>query len=269
MRFTFETEGVRLSWAVGGRLLLEAGNLRLELDANAAAAMAEAFAAAASLLELNAPVPSTAAAVAARKAPSTPVVVAATAPRRAPEAADDGATDGGAQSASARAAAPYLLAGEPVKRGPRACAERAGPRKGKRPGRRRAGTVEAMPDLADPNAPIKRGPRASARRAGPGTIAPASEPKPAGNDAAETRSRKPLVDTMAAWMAEHEGAQPVEALVAAAVEGGWTAAKDVSPAIRAALGRRADVFARQPDGAFVLRASLPPGRVVRRRPGDR
>ena len=265
MRFTFESQGLRLSGSAGGPMVFEAGGLRLDLDANAAAALAEAFAAAASLAELGVMSGQTATVsprAAAARAPKPVASERAAAPTPKAAVAKDGAPS---TSATAdRAAAAMSLAGEPVKRGPRASAERAGVRKGKRPGRKPASVLAARAEVPEENPANKRGPIASAERAGP---TPRAAAAPSGGR--QTRGRKPLVDTMAGWMDGRAGPHSVEALVEAAVAEGWTAAKDVAPAIRAALGRRADLFARQPDGSFVLRANLPAGRVVRRRPGEK
>ena len=244
-------------------MILEAGGLRLTLDANGTAALAEAFAAAASLAKSST---LTEQAGPARPVPAqvpAPAVAKKAAPAARPTAASGGAVAAG-DVVSDRAAAAMLLAGEPVKRGPRASAERAGVRKGKRPGRKPASVRAALGTAAPVDAGQKRGPRASAARAGAGS----ADARPA-ESTGVTRGRKPLVDTMAAWMEGRPGSHRVEALVEAAQAEGWTAARDVSPAIRAALGRRADLFARQPDGSFVLRANLPAGRVVRRRAGEK
>ncbi len=264
MRFQFETDGLRLTGSTEVGLVLEMGSVSQNIGADAAAVLAQAFAIAARLPGLPQSIKLTPAAAptaaAARPAPAT-TEVAQKAPKAVAAPAGATATHG----TTHRDSGLLLLDGEAVKRGPRATTERAGPRKGRRRGRPPgSGKRAATAALAAAPAPKVSSKKTAA------TIPPTNRRgrgrPPSGRSG---RSRKPVVDSMAGWMRANSGAQPVEALVKAAVAGGWTAAKDVGHAIRAALSRNADLFARQADGTFILRGSLPPGKVVRRQRKDR
>ncbi len=272
MRMHFETGELRLTWSADGGAVVQLGGAAQALDGAQIRALCEALDVTTRLSGIGAVTAAPAVAISPATSPAPVAVEAKTAPpvevpaaAAAPAAPATGASP--AFGTSHRDAGLLLLDGEAVKRGPKATAERAGPRKGRRrgrpPGKGRATNKSAATGTTTPAAaaspktatPKPRGPLPAANRRGRG--------RPRGGRSG--RSRKPIVDSMATWMRNNSGAHGIDALVNAAEDGGWTAAKEVAPAIRAALSRNADLFARQGDGSFVLRATLPPGKVVRRR----
>ncbi len=70
---------------------------------------------------------------------------------------------------------------------------------------------------------------------------------------------------MQRWLEERGGPAQLQEFVAAAEAEGWSLAANVEPSIVSALRKHADVFLRNPDGSFALRAGRAPAKIVRRR----
>lgn len=158
---------------------------------------------------------------------------------------------------------PLLPSGEVVKPGPKQLAAFLADG-----GQERAST--SAPAVAAPVAATKPGPAQTAEfLSAENTPVPGStEPAQAAGDAPVQRSpRGQLLREMQRWLGERGAPATVKELVAAAEAERWSLAANVEPSIQSTLRKRADIFLRNPDGTFALRAARAPARVVRRRPG--
>ncbi len=93
----------------------------------------------------------------------------------------------------------------------------------------------------------------------------ASDDTPEAAEAPRRTPRGQLLRELRRWMGEQPGPVSLKAIVKAANEESWSLAANVEPAIHGALRRYGDVFLRNPDGTFALRAARPAPKLIRRK----
>lgn len=254
------------------------GSLRIETDASAHTLTAEQTAAFADVLASLAQFaevteasgdaatitskPATPAPVAAKKAAVAPAAVA-------PTAASAASAESGEKTKKKRAPATYAdpgrsrkgstlrIDGEPVKRGPKAAAERFA-----RPTRGRAKPIAASATAAPEKAKASAQAKASATPA----FTPPTDLPPAVQQIVTSLDRRArLLEPLVCWLGTLGKSATMDEIVAAAKEGNWSKSDNPAPALNASMQRNANLFHRYQDGSFTLRALLPEAKVVRRR----
>lgn len=279
MAIQWSWHGWRVRSTGNGSLRIEADGAAQTLTAEQTAAFADVLVSLAQLAEMTETSGDT---EAAAKVPAAPAPVAAKQAAVAPAAAAPAVvapTPGPAATAPApaieprekvkkkRAPATYAdpgrsrkgstlrVDGEPVKRGPKAAAERFAQPSG---GRSKA------PAASKTTAPPKTTATAKAE-ATPVFTPPADLPPAVQQIVASLDRRARLLEPLVCWLGTLGKSATMDEIVAAAKEGSWSKSDNPAPALNASMQRNANLFHRYPDGSFTLRVMLPEAKVVRRR----
>lgn len=145
--------------------------------------------------------------------------------------------------------------GEPVKRGPKAAAERFAQPSG---GRSKVPAASKTTAATKATAPAKA-------EASPVFTPPADLPPAVQQIVSSLDRRARLLEPLVCWLGTLGKSATMDEIVAAAKEGNWSKSDNPAPALNASMQRNANLFHRYPDGSFTLRVLLPEAKVVRRR----